>query len=208
MSSSEKIAASILNDLKMKMKEGTAKQNTPLTIDQIRLVWGDKKPEAWNTTHVQHIVYAIFENKNVPENFNFMMQSFKKFIVWRNEQPDEYIPQTGLETMYTKAFLQDVYEYCEKLTLIEEDEKEAKEALNIFLTDMLTKHGKPRMITALELLNGPTVSKEQPKLDWKVRLSMWMLANPILSSSILFGTLIAGGAVLGSTATIILQRVM
>jgi hypothetical protein len=181
-------------------------ETSPLTIDQIKLAWADKKPESWNTTHIQYLIYAIFDDRKVPQNFKFLMECFKKFITWRNKQADEYFPETGCETMYSKGFLHDVYDYFEESNPKDEDEKEAKDSLHNFLNDKLAQYGKPRMISSNELQGNGSGAMLKPQQSWKINMAIWVMKHPILSTSILCSSCVILGFALGFTGGVLYKK--
>lgn len=122
-----------------------------LTLEQIQLAWGRRPFDQWNTTLVGHLFDALFEERKNKESFDALMMLLKKFHEWRDEQPDEYFPQSGCETMFSKDFFRVLYEYFKAGNPKEEDDTDAKKSFSKFTTDIIEKYGKRRMMTEDEI---------------------------------------------------------
>jgi hypothetical protein len=96
--------------------------------------------ERWNTTSVQHIVVDIFENRHNPNDNNNRMECLHDFIAWCETQPDEYFPRYGIESMYSKVFLRELYRYLSESHF----NQSTGEDLVTFMNSLLAQHGKPR----------------------------------------------------------------
>lgn len=63
----------------------------------------------WNTTSVQYYRYFITAYPDGSEEKQICLTTFRGFLDWYNQQPDEYFPTCGLEKMYSKKNLEDDY---------------------------------------------------------------------------------------------------
>lgn len=122
-----------------------------LTLEQIQIAWGRCPFEQWDTTLVQHLCDALWQERKNKEIVDALMTLLKKFHEWRDDQPDEYFPRSGCETMYSKDYIRVVYEYFKSGNPKEEDDTEARAAFFKFYTDILGKYDKRRMMTADEI---------------------------------------------------------
>lgn len=175
-----------------------ANSNINITLPEIKMCWGNTKYESWNTTHIQHLWIALLEETENSDTFKELMECFRKFIEWRNLQPDEYFPATGLETMYSKAFLKELYQYFEKYNPTENVNESKKE----FIMELIEKHDKPRMMTQQEIANIQKqfvyrdINKNE-NLSLYKKVVSWLDEHPFITTTILVMESVTIGYMLG-----------
>jgi hypothetical protein len=86
----------------------------------------------------------IFENRHNPSEFTSSTECFRDFIAWCETQPDEYFPTHGVESMYSKIFLRELYTYLSALPNNQSDDNSPADALVSFFNSLLDQHGRPR----------------------------------------------------------------
>lgn len=62
---------------------------------------------------------------------------------WRDTQPDEYFPQTGIESMYSKIFLREIYRYLSDFLYNQPDDNPVI-PFTTFMNSLLDQYGRPR----------------------------------------------------------------
>ena len=100
--------------------------------------------ERWNTTSVKDIVTEVFNNRYNLSEFNSRMECFHDFIAWYETQPDEYFPRYGLESMYSKIILRELYNYLSDLPSDQSNNNITADAFITFCNTLLDQHGRPR----------------------------------------------------------------
>jgi len=65
----------------------------------------------WNTTSVSHVAIAA-SGENGEEARVLGLQLLQGYIEWRKEQPNDYMPESGLESMYVVSDLEEIYKRC------------------------------------------------------------------------------------------------
>lgn len=86
----------------------------------------------------------IFNNRHNPGEFNNHMECFHDFVLWRETQPNEYFPTHGVESMYSKIFLRELYDYLVELPNNQSEDNSAEDAFMTFFSSLLDQYGKPR----------------------------------------------------------------
>lgn len=73
----------------------------------------------WNTTSVSHVAIAA-SGENGEEARVIGLQLLRGYIEWRKQKPDDYMPESGLESMYVVSDLEEIYKRCVKQTPIDD----------------------------------------------------------------------------------------
>lgn len=180
--------------------------NRLLTLDEIKMFYNNTLPERWNTTHLETLFIAILENRNSPEKFKVLMNCLKKFTEWRNKQPNEYIPPTGLETMYSKGFGEDFYDFFDSIPK-DLNDNETLSSFENFIIEMKKKHGTPRLISKREIqtIQQAYVEYDMDKCKPKSlysKLVSWKNDHPLIITSIL----VAESMFIGYTIGVMRER--
>ena len=70
----------------------------------------NRKFDQWNTTSISHILLAGI-GINGQEAKSLALQILHHFIEWRKTKPDKYIPEMGMEAMYSAEQLQEYLDF-------------------------------------------------------------------------------------------------
>jgi hypothetical protein len=65
----------------------------------------------WNTTSVSHVAIAA-SGENGEEARSLGLNMLRDFIEWRKGMPTDYIPDSGLVSMYVVSDLEEIYKRC------------------------------------------------------------------------------------------------
>lgn len=162
------------------------------------------KFEKWNTTSVQFLIIAIIETRDSINHFNFVLECFDKFIAWRRTQPPDYIPSTGLESMYSVEELYQIREFFRENMPKGDETEEEKDAFrkvyDMFYIELRKKYPSPRMIT----LDG--INESMRELSETEKFIKWSNEHPYKSSGILFGIPYIAGILTGVGGILMYQK--
>lgn len=82
-------------------------------VEQLTDHMDNPQYEKWNTTSVSHIgIAASGHNGNDARKLGLIL--FRNYIDWRKTQSEIYMPETGIETMYSVYDLERMYEHVEQ----------------------------------------------------------------------------------------------
>lgn len=85
---------------------------------QLRVSLDDPRFDKWNTTSVSHAAIAA-TGHNGEEARELGLELLNKFIEWRRTKPDGYMPESGLESMFTVYDLERIYKIADEKKLDE-----------------------------------------------------------------------------------------
>lgn len=85
---------------------------------QLRETIQNPRFDEWNTTSVSHAAIAG-TGHNGEEARELGLELLLKFIEWRRTKPDGYMPESGLESMYTVYDLERIYKIADEKKLDE-----------------------------------------------------------------------------------------
>jgi hypothetical protein len=74
--------------------------------------------EKWNTTSLSHVAIAGTGHNGEPAR-EMALELLLKFIEWRRTKPDSYMPESGMESMYTVYDLERIYKIVDEKKLDE-----------------------------------------------------------------------------------------
>jgi hypothetical protein len=72
----------------------------------------------WNTSMVSHLVIAATGHNGEPAR-ELAQKLLKGFIEWRRTKPDDYMPESGMESMFTVNDLERIYKIADEKKLDE-----------------------------------------------------------------------------------------
>jgi hypothetical protein len=155
--------------------------------------------EKWNTTSVQSVRATWVSHSKDEEEWGLARQLLQGFIDWRKEQPDEYIPKSGVETMYSKEYLQEDYEYLLEHTRPTEDEplkkhKEFEKELASHYEHLESMF--PRKFATIQDFMAKE-KRDQESLTLGQKVGNWAITNPMLAGKIIIGGCWLAGVVVG-----------
>lgn len=172
------------------------------SIEQIKHIFNDAENpySSWNTTNVQLIIEFLIEIRHNKEKYACLLECFNDFIQWRRNIPNEYLPSTGLETMYYTDELQELHDYFLKTMptsdgATEEEKNVYKKEFETVIADIRKKYPRPIMA---RISNKPTT------LLGKV--NNWIDAHPSKFVVIFSSGIFAMGVASGIMGTLIYQR--
>lgn len=172
------------------------------SIEQIKHIFNDAENpySSWNTTNVQLIIEFLIEIRHNKEKYVCSLECFNDFIRWRRNLPNEYLPSTGLETMYYADELQELHDYFLKTTPVgdgaTEDEKDIyKKEFETIIADIRKKYPRPIMA---RISNKPTTLLR--------KVNNWIDAHPSKFVVIFSSGIFAIGVASGIMGTLIYQR--
>jgi hypothetical protein len=85
---------------------------------QLRVSLDDPRFDKWNTTSVSHAAISA-TGHNGEEARKLGLELLKRFIEWRRTKPDGYMPESGLESMFTVYDLERIYKIADEKKLDE-----------------------------------------------------------------------------------------
>ena len=85
---------------------------------QLRETTRDPQFNKWNTTSVSHVAIAA-TGHNGEEARKLGLDLLLKFIEWRRTKPDGYMPESGIESMFTVYDLERIYKIADEKKLNE-----------------------------------------------------------------------------------------
>jgi len=85
---------------------------------QLRVSLDDPHFDKWNTTSVSHVAIAG-TGHNGEKARELGLELMQKFIEWRRTKPDGYMPDSGIESMYTVYDLERIYKIADEKKLDE-----------------------------------------------------------------------------------------
>jgi len=85
---------------------------------QLRVSLDDPHFDKWNTTSVSHAAIAA-TGHNGEKARELGLELLKMFIEWRRTKPDGYMPETGMESMFTVYDLERIYKIADEKKLDE-----------------------------------------------------------------------------------------
>ncbi len=86
--------------------------------NQLRETVENPSFEKWNTTSVSHVAIAATGHNGEPAR-EMGLELLLKFIEWRRTKPDGYMPESGLESMFTVYDLERIYKIADEKKLDE-----------------------------------------------------------------------------------------
>ena len=171
------------------------------SIEQIKHIFSDDENpySSWNTTNVQLIVEFLIEIRHNKEKYACLLECFNNFIQWRRNLP-EYLPSTGLETMYCADELQELHDYFLKTMPASDGETEEekdvyKKEFETVIADIRKKYPRPIMA---KFSNKPTT--------FLGKVNNWIDAHPSKFVAIFSAGIFAMGVASGVMGTLIYQH--
>lgn len=86
--------------------------------NQLRETVENPSFEKWNTTSVSHLAIAATGHNGEPAR-QLGLELLLKFIEWRRTKPDGYMPESGIESMFTVYDLERIYKISNEKKLDE-----------------------------------------------------------------------------------------
>jgi hypothetical protein len=172
------------------------------SIEQIKHIFSDAENpySSWNTTCIQAMIACLIAIRHNKEKYACLLECFNDFILWRRNLPNEYLPSTGLETMYYADELQELHDYFLKTMPVShgatEEEKDVyKKEFETVIADIRKKYPRPIMAVI--------TSKPSSLLG---KINRWIDAHPSKFIVIFSSGIFAMGVASGIMGTLIYQR--
>jgi hypothetical protein len=84
-----------------------------MVTTQMRETLENPQFNEWNTTSVSHVAIASTGHNGEPAR-ELGLNLLKQFIEWRRTMPDGYMPNSGMESMFTVYDLERIYKIADE----------------------------------------------------------------------------------------------
>lgn len=183
-------------------------------LEQLRQAIKAPQYSTYNTIKIQQIMLSISAEKEGTERRDLALAVLRGFIEWRRTQPEKYVPETGLETMYTVGELQETYDYL--ATHIRGDDDAAYNAeLDAMYEALATKYPRPEFVAPKinNATNSDFMSSFQEELAQKIegdgrvksKVVAYAVRHPQTYLSFFVGTIFGVGVLTGVGGTLLIQ---